>query len=527
MMTAKSSQSLPSQDDINHQLEFMIASPDFTATPQQTALLRYIVGQTMAGKAERIKGYTVATEVFGRKEDFDQNIDPIVSIQAGRLRRALARYYDGAGKNDPLRIDVPKGSYIPVFTDQCPLRSPAAIEKPPAVSVRERWPTVQVQPLVNLTADSENDYLAAGFTAELTHALGRYTELRVIESRPGNPVPVPLRREGDFIIDGNLRCDADTMVISVRLHDARKGLQIWSGSYRGKYEEAARLSFQEEKAAEIAFRLSGGYAEIARYLAALSAYKPTNELSTYEAMLRFWACDAQRTRTSYVRAIEALERAVAREPGCGQLWTMLARLYADNHGLEIVDLPTPLEKAVVFAQKGVSLEPTSRRAHSTLAYVRLLEGRLLEARCEVDAAYDQNQCSSIYLDVLGWLMCLTGQWERGVDCIRKAISSSPYYRPWIRHGLFFNFFRLGDYEKAYRESIDFMMPELFWEPMLKASVCGHLGRIEEGRKHITNLMTAKPDFQERGRLLISRYIKIEALADQIIEGLEAFGVKVK
>ena len=72
---------------IRGELERVLISPGFEGTPQQVALLKYVVEQTLTGKADRIKAYTVATEVLGRKEDFDQNIDPIVSIQAGRLRR--------------------------------------------------------------------------------------------------------------------------------------------------------------------------------------------------------------------------------------------------------------------------------------------------------------------------------------------------------------------------------------------------------------------------------------------------------
>jgi adenylate cyclase len=60
-------------------------------------------------------GLTVATQVLGRKADFDPNLDPIVRIMAGRLRRALERYYATHGRQDQVRIDIPKGSYVPIF----------------------------------------------------------------------------------------------------------------------------------------------------------------------------------------------------------------------------------------------------------------------------------------------------------------------------------------------------------------------------------------------------------------------------
>lgn len=74
-------------------------------------------------RADHIKGYTIATEVFGRKEDFDQTTDPIVSVEACRLRRALEHYYLVAGLQDPVRIDIPKGSYVPTFHLQAVMES--------------------------------------------------------------------------------------------------------------------------------------------------------------------------------------------------------------------------------------------------------------------------------------------------------------------------------------------------------------------------------------------------------------------
>ena len=105
-----------SEDDIRDQLERMLANPEFVATDKLRAFLRFVVEQTLAGHADRLKGFTIAMEVFGRSQDFDAARDPVVRVQAGRLRRAIERYYLVAGRDDPVRIDIPKGGYIPVFT---------------------------------------------------------------------------------------------------------------------------------------------------------------------------------------------------------------------------------------------------------------------------------------------------------------------------------------------------------------------------------------------------------------------------
>ena len=103
---------------ISKQIELIVESKDFKAKPQQIAFLKFILNQTLAGKGREINDYSVAVEVFGRGQDFDQRIDPIVSIQADMLRRTLARYYHNTGKNDPIRIDIPNSTYVPVFKKQ-------------------------------------------------------------------------------------------------------------------------------------------------------------------------------------------------------------------------------------------------------------------------------------------------------------------------------------------------------------------------------------------------------------------------
>ena len=109
------------EGSVRRQMERVLSSPEFKATPAQRSFLTFVVEKVLAGQSADIKGYTVATEVFGRGEDFDQATDPIVSIHANKLRRALERYYLIAGPQDPIRIEIPKGTYVPVFRRQASL----------------------------------------------------------------------------------------------------------------------------------------------------------------------------------------------------------------------------------------------------------------------------------------------------------------------------------------------------------------------------------------------------------------------
>jgi adenylate cyclase len=103
-------------EQVHAQLDHIVASPEFRVPERLRKFLRYVVETTLAGHAEQIKAYTIALEVFERDETFDAHADPVVRIEAGRLRRALERYYFIVGQLDPIQIEIPKGGYVPLFT---------------------------------------------------------------------------------------------------------------------------------------------------------------------------------------------------------------------------------------------------------------------------------------------------------------------------------------------------------------------------------------------------------------------------
>ena len=96
----------PAPADIREQLDRIILSTDFRGSDKQKKFLSFVVIETLEGRASQIKGYTIAVTVYGRTEKFNPQMDPIVRVEAGRLRRALEHYYFKAGTNDPVRIEI-------------------------------------------------------------------------------------------------------------------------------------------------------------------------------------------------------------------------------------------------------------------------------------------------------------------------------------------------------------------------------------------------------------------------------------
>ena len=102
--------------DARAELDRIVQSTDFPATARNRKFLAYVVEKELAGLHDEICAALLGVRVFGRGEDFDPNKDPIVRIEAGKLRRDLETYYLKAGRRNPLRISVPKGGYRPSFS---------------------------------------------------------------------------------------------------------------------------------------------------------------------------------------------------------------------------------------------------------------------------------------------------------------------------------------------------------------------------------------------------------------------------
>ena len=103
------------QKAIHEQLVRILNSGPFHQSQRRQRFLEYLVNETLAGRGERLKAYNVALEVFDRPETFDPTIDPLVRIEAARLREKLREYYGTEGQSDAIHIDLPKGTYAPLI----------------------------------------------------------------------------------------------------------------------------------------------------------------------------------------------------------------------------------------------------------------------------------------------------------------------------------------------------------------------------------------------------------------------------
>ncbi len=172
------SDSQPSTEAVIGGLERLLSSPDFVRSKRMSDFVRYLVEAALSGDADRTKEFSIAVEVFGRDESFDTRTSSLVRVEAGRLRRTLRQYYLTYGKDEPLRIEIPKGKYAAEFRmvdgsssepasplarrapETAPARAPTGAESDgnagvPAAAVTGKTATNGTKPPTILVVDDE------------------------------------------------------------------------------------------------------------------------------------------------------------------------------------------------------------------------------------------------------------------------------------------------------------------------------------------------------------------------------------
>lgn len=105
----------PAAPAVRETLERLLASETFGRSERARKLIRYLVEREQAGEADRLKGFSIAMDVFGKDGDFDPSTDAVVRVQAGRLRELLQQYFANEGVAEPVRIAIPRGGYVPAY----------------------------------------------------------------------------------------------------------------------------------------------------------------------------------------------------------------------------------------------------------------------------------------------------------------------------------------------------------------------------------------------------------------------------
>ena len=508
---------------IKIQVKKICGSGEFKSKDLLCRFLNYIVSEHLAGRGENIKGYSIGVDVFNRGEDFDPGQDALVRIHAGRLRRFLEQYYLKDGKFDTIRIEVPVGSYNPIFSYN-PVPDSQAVDN---VTYMPFGPTVALIPFMNLTGDPEKEYFALGFSEELSIELTRYDMLSVYNVSYSHA-----HLEGDsvnfdffrikgirFVIAGSVNQNNDEVRILVKLTDVNEGRQIWAERYHQSLSAQNLNQVQETIAKEVAGILGSEYGIILNKLLLDSQRIKPQQLDTYISVLRFYNFQLYQTPETAIQAFNALDRAIEKEPDSGIATAMLSMMHGNRYMLDLPDADKSYIQLGILSEHALKLDPNSmivRVAHAFKCFT-YNEREPFFATIEKCLAMKPN--NSARLGALAFHMSLYGDWERGKKILDNLMHTNIGFPLYFHGATSLYYYRIEQYDKALKEANKYIVPSVFWGPMLQVAVLGQMNKPELAREHIIRIKQLKPDFEKKAGYLISRYVKEDSLVEHIMDGL--------
>ncbi len=262
---------MASPEQVREQVDRILASQWFAGAERRGKLLRYLVQQALAGDRGSVKESVLAAEVFERGTEYDSRVDSLVRMEVGRLRSRLAEYYVNAGQKDAIRIDIPKGSYLPQITATGAAiteenREPAPV--PPVVTQKTAslspvfgglallaigvvlvwWslgrrppepPSVAILPFLNLTGSPDQEFLSDSITDELTEALAETKGMRVVartsafqfKGKAGDVREIGRKLNVSALLEGSVKRTGDGLELIVQLIRTGDGYHVWSKTF--------------------------------------------------------------------------------------------------------------------------------------------------------------------------------------------------------------------------------------------------------------------------------------------------------
>jgi tetratricopeptide (TPR) repeat protein len=530
-------------------------------------LLRYVVERTLSGDEGAIKAYSIAVDVFGRPQSFDPQSDPIVRVQARRLRTLLEQYYDTGKSESAVQIHLPLGRYVPEFSfAHRPVAAivagggPATVASTPREVVHRpvgtwnrfwlnallafcfmiigvglvvfllRWtfppspststgsvpdfPTVTVGAFDNLTGQAVLDDDVAAMAQKVESDLGKFELLRVVPNG------------GKFALRATVQENEGQFTLKAMLSQNGSDGIVWSTTITPpKGTDTDVLTDAATSLSAVLGSATGPlHAADRAWLSQLSSPPPP---SLYACALEYLAWRDIRKRDVAATAADCLRSVLAASPNDATALAEDAGLrawiaqYEAPAGADLVQL---LADEVTEAGRAVSLMPNSSFAYQQQALVLMRQGLLDAARGPIKRSTELNPASMDALVVYGLLQWLNGDFTEGVASVERAIASVPsppayYYMTRAFDALRQRrFYDAIDAAQALAAGDEELGPTI---ALAAAPVIGRNDLIDRYRP----VVLGNQHFQAVGIMTrIQRIYKVPALTDRMREGLILAGI---
>jgi TolB-like protein/Tfp pilus assembly protein PilF len=549
-----------------------------------------VVEETLSGRTERIKAYSVATSVFGRDASFDPQTDPIIRIEASRLRRSLERYYLTAGKHDPVRIEIPKGSYVPTFRSNVDEHIPERVDAAPATSsspmpvkaeaggngwrrriaaaggllavlvlawlgvswtgqypsfsahrqaaaVVDHGPAIFVAPFDNDGGNAVDATLVRGFTREVIIGLTRFDNLFVFGpatsfgngASANSPVSVP-GLPIDFVVNGGVMVSQDRLRVGVTLVDAKTGRNLWSDVIERDLTTGGIFEAREIIANRVVQTLAQPYGIISREESKEIEGTLPQSFTSYQCVLEFYNYWRTLSLPLHATVQKCLEKAVAEDPHYSEAYSALAMVYAnvDRYGFNPDGVTfDPLPKALDLARHSIELAPESVQGYKALHLVYWLMHDVDRSFAAAEEGLALNPNDSEIMADLGGRLCLAGNWERGFPLVQEAFARNPGQPGLYRIVTSLRFYLDGQYEKALAEIEKANIPSVIHYHVILAMAHAQLGQMKEAAAEVKEVLKIDPAYGDNVVADLKKHNVYPDLIHEVVEGLRKAGLNVR
>jgi len=456
-----------SDEAIRRQVERILAHSLFTRSERMGRFLRLAVERSLEGRAGDLKEYLIGVEVFDRKETYDPRVDPIVRVEARRLRSKLKAYYEGDGSGDAVVIEFVSGSYAPQirFAEDAQTRRPA----PPADAM-----TVAVLPFADLSPAPGHEYFSDGLTEELIHALTKVAGMRVVAWNTAAQMrgwqqdlaAVRERLHAGTALTGSVRIAASNLRVRAQLIDTSTGVYLWSEAFDRTMQDV--FAIQEDIAQAIVRTLR---VQLVAGPVEAPLARSRSSIASYDLYLQGRYRWHKRTPEELAGSVELFQSAIAADPNSALPYSGLADAYAVQVDYGLVSPAEGMPLAKSAATRAVELDPDLAEAYTSLALIRsvyeleweeaeklyrravvlnpgyatahhwyavdfcAMQGRFPEAEANLEIAGQLDPLSQIIREGYAFLRLLQRDYEGAVRRYRELIEFDPaFYKAYTSLG---------------------------------------------------------------------------------------------
>ena len=392
---------------------------------------------------------------------------------------------------------------------------------------------VAVLPLKYTGSIQDLKALAEGLSEEIVTGLSRFSYLRVIahgstakySSESGDIRDTGKELGARFVMEGSLRQAGSKLRLAVQLVDTVSGAHLWAETYERPFTPESVFEVQDDLVPRIVATVADQNGVLPRCMSEALRAKSEDSLTPHEAVLRAFSYFAHMTPEEHATVRRILERAVGEAPGQADCWAMLAMMYMVEYADEFNAQPNPIERALAAAQRAVTLAPTHALGHYALAFAYFFRKDMPSFRAAVERAVALNPMDGAVLGLLGVLMDYSGEVDRAQQLVEAAMRFNPNTPGLVRFAVFTGAYRESKYAEALEATVRMNMPGFYHAHAARAAALGQLGRSEEARKALQDLLTLRPSFAAEARREYSKWYGSEQV-EHMLDGLRKAGLEI-